>query len=511
MKAVAAQIARSFGVFGLKPIRLRHASAFAALIAFAAALFSQSAFAQTAQSAQGAQSSKPSASSKPPFEYKHAKVTYTEIKTQVSPVAQSSQPAPVSAPQIIESSTAIPSGDLVLRAGGVQPTNELEAGLSRTLEMLQQNQLREALVEIEKVIKRRPDFMLAHMVKGDLLMARSGKPVAFGFANKALASGNEGVLNEAKVRLARYLDAPPRDYLPTELLSMGSWQKHAILVDLERSRIYIFENKAGQPQLVADYYASIGKNGLDKQREGDQRTPIGVYSVTESRNKLPDFYGPIAYPINYPNEWDKLAGKTGYGIWLHGVPSNTYARPPRATDGCVVLANEDVKSLYRYVQPGFTPVIITSRSDWQPVDIWRNWKSDFVASFNQWKKDWESLRMDAYLSHYSRRFFAEGQNYSVWSERKRKVNADKSFVRLELSNNSMLGFAPLAPVQLAQAGKLTAADAGLVVQNQTSTSPIMVVTYEQVYQSSNLSNKTWKRQYWQRENGVWRIIYEAGV
>src|SRR3546814_8483534 len=49
--------------------------------------------------------------------------------------------------------------------------------------------------------------------------------------------------------------------------------------------------------------------------------------------KLPDFYGDGAYPLNYPNEWDKHEGRKGYGIWLHGTPSTTYSRPPRASDG----------------------------------------------------------------------------------------------------------------------------------------------------------------------------------
>ena len=80
-----------------------------------------------------------------------------------------------------------------------------------------------------------------------------------------------------------------------------------LLVDSRRSRLYVFANDGGRPRYVADYYVTLGKNGIEKTREGDQKTPIGVYHVTANlpRSKLTDFYGAGAFPINYPNEWDK--------------------------------------------------------------------------------------------------------------------------------------------------------------------------------------------------------------
>jgi hypothetical protein len=37
----------------------------------------------------------------------------------------------------------------------------------------------------------------------------------------------------------------------------------------------------------------------------------------------------------------------------------------------------------------------------------------------------------------------------------------------------------------------------------------VVVTFEQDYRSSNLSNTMFKRQYWQKQDGRWRILYEG--
>ena len=39
----------------------------------------------------------------------------------------------------------------------------------------------------------------------------------------------------------------------------------------------------------------------------------------------------------------------------------------------------------------------------------------------------------------------------------------------------------------------------------------VVVSFDQDYRSSNLSNTMRKRQYWQREGGTWRIIHEGAA
>src|SRR3954465_12853763 len=142
---------------------------------------------------------------------------------------------------------------------------------------------------------------------------------------------------------------------------MRADQKYAVVVDTGRSRLYLYRNDEMRPRLVTDYYISIGKAGSHKTREGDQKTPIGVYHVTSSlpKAKLSDFYGAGAFPINYPNDWDRRQGRNGHGIWLHGTPSNTYSRPPRASDGCVVLTNADLEALASSLQVGLTPVIIS--------------------------------------------------------------------------------------------------------------------------------------------------------
>jgi murein L,D-transpeptidase YafK len=365
-------------------------------------------------------------------------------------------------------------------------SNEVEASLVRTIESLRDAGIKPALKEIDATLEKNPNFRLGHLIKGDLLMAKAGVPMAFGAKGEADSIAN--LKDEAKARLTRYLDGPAAGSLPTALLQLAPQHTHALLVDSQQSRIYVFENASGVPRQVADFYISGGKKGFEKAREGDQRTPLGVYHVTSSmgKEKLTDFYGPGAFPLNYPNEWDKRLGKNGSGIWIHGTPSNTYSRPPRASDGCVVLTNEDFARFSQFVTPGSTPVIIVPNVQWKAPESWAAERGAFYDAMSAWLTDWEKLDMDRYLSHYSPAFDADGKDIAAWSQNKRRINGSKSWVKVEVRNLSVFEYS-VAP----------------------DVNPMLMVTFDQEYKSSNNATRMKKRQYWQREDGRWRIVYEG--
>src|SRR3982074_1468745 len=58
------------------------------------------------------------------------------------------------------------------------------------------------------------------------------------------------------------------------------------------------------------------------------------------------------------------AAPSAHGIWLPGPPSAVYSRPPRASDGCIVLSNPDLQTVGAYMQVGLTPVIIADEIEW---------------------------------------------------------------------------------------------------------------------------------------------------
>jgi murein L,D-transpeptidase YafK len=357
--------------------------------------------------------------------------------------------------------------------------------LSKVFEEIENNHLDRALNHIEVLLRAKPNFRLAYLIKGDLLLARGRALKTFGDAPQGSSEQLADLRAEALVRLHAYRDRPSQDRVPRYLMQLRADQRYAIVVDNQRSRLYLYQNENGKPRFVADYYISTGKRDGEKTREGDEKTPVGVYHVTASlpRNKLSDFYGSGAFPISYPNEWDRRHGRNGHGIWLHGTPSDTYSRAPRASNGCVVLANADLDALSQKLQIGLTPVIISEQVEWLSLDSWNAERNALNAEIERWRSDWESLDTERYLGHYSKKFSTGRENLSDWAQHKRQVNGAKNWIKLGLSNFSMF--------------------------RNPGKDELVVVTFDQDYRSNNLSNTMKKRQYWTKEGGKWRIIYEG--
>lgn len=360
-----------------------------------------------------------------------------------------------------------------------------EDQLKRVLQTVREGHIGAALEEADRLIARYPNFRLAHLVRGDLLLAHTRQIDRFGNTGHAAPERLEELRTEALLRLRAFSEPPPAGMVPRNLLQLEERQKHAILVDGSRSRVYVFENSAGAPRLVESFYTTLGKLGIEKEREGDKKTPVGVYRVVSRipGSKLPDLYGWGALPIDYPNEWDRLRGRTGYGIWLHGVPSDTYARAPQASDGCVALANPDIEELARRVQVGLTPVIVADRVEWISPEARRAERDAFQRQLETWLVDWQSLDAERYLRHYAQEFRSGGMDLAAWREHKRRVNAAKSWIKVSLSN--------------------------VGVFRAPGAQPVIAVDFDQDYRSSNLAQKTRKRQYWVAEGGRWKIAYEA--
>jgi hypothetical protein len=149
-----------------------------------------------------------------------------------------------------------------------------------------------------------------------------------------------------------------------------------------------------------------------------------------------------------------------------------------------VLANADLEAVGRTLQIGLTPVIIADEIEWIEASALDAERKGLAGAFEAWRADWESRDTGKYLTHYAARFNSGDQDLAQWSEHKRKVNAAKSWIKVGLSRVSML---------------------------QYPRESFVVVSFDQDYRSSNLSNVMRKRQYWSKEEGRWRILYEGGV
>lgn len=398
-------------------------------------------------------------------------------------------------PPIDEPATALSrSGFLPVKSTEARPATVSDSGpeaqLVTIFRKIEANQLSDALLLTESLLRQHPNYRLANLIKGDLLLARTQDIQTFGAMHNAPAEKIADLRAEAIARLSGYSDKPEKNNVPRYLLQMQPDQRYAIVVDTKRSRLYLYANdlaNGGRPRFVADYYVTQGKLGAEKVSEGDKKTPIGVYHVTSSlpRQTLADLYGSGAFPINYPNEWDKHQGRNGSGIWLHGTPSNTFSRPPKASEGCVVLTNQDLDSIAQNLQVGLTPVIISSSVEWLSFDDWAKERNELNKSIDRWRTDWESRNTERYLKHYSKHFKTGKQSFDQFAAQKKQVNAGKAWIKVKTNN--------------------------LSVFRSPGKEEVVVVTFDQDYRSNNLNNLMKKRQYWLREDGQWKIIYEGSA
>lgn len=365
--------------------------------------------------------------------------------------------------------------------------DKVESALADIYVQIASGNTERALKLTDALLEQHPNFRLAHLIRGDLLLSRTRPITGLGSVPDAPADRLNALRNEALKRLEALRTRPPEGMVPPYALQLREDQKHLIVADMTRSRLYLFAHENGQLQLLDDKYISQGKQGYGKEHEGDQRTPIGVYQTTSiiPKEKLDDFYGAGALPINYPNDFDKRLGRTGHGIWLHGVPSDTYSRTPLASDGCVVLSNPHMAKLMQTVAPRGTPVLITKKIDWVSTEQIEKERDSLKEAIDAWRSDWESREHPRYARHYDQDFKSDNMTRHDWLARKQLVNQNKNWIKVQLD--------------------------GLSIFKYPGQEQLAVVDFIQNYSSSNLNSVTRKRMYWVKRGTEWKILIEAGA
>lgn len=376
-----------------------------------------------------------------------------------------------------------------------------EAELLKAILFFKSGQLDTALEVLNNLIKKVPDFQLAYLLKGDLLLSKFSGINDLGQTSllasmipeldKEKKQQLEFLREEAQLRLSASLKNKKRNAWPRQILALGESVKKALLVDKKANRLYVFSRQESGElfEEVNDYYVTTGKLVGDKSVRGDLRTPEGVYFVTSwiDPKKLPSKYGVGAFPVNYPNELDKHNGKTGSGIWVHGTDKGYYSRPPRDSEGCVVLTNIDLTALKSEIKPGITPVIITDKVEWVDYVSWKNEREAILNAVEEWRTDWEGMNINKYLSHYVEGFWSSSHNLKSWSARKRHLAKNKTYQSIKLSELSVLVYP----------------------KKKENKEQIAVVRLHQNYKSNNYKSEMYKRLYLTKKDHGWKILYEG--
>ena len=349
---------------------------------------------------------------------------------------------------------------------------------------LAENHLRDAQAKADALVLAYPTFRLGHLVRGDLLLLHTRPLANMGSAPKEAEARLLDLRREAAARLHAET-RPGTGLLPRALLQLRKDQHHALIVDAKRSRVYLYEHRNGEIRYVSDYYFSQGKLGVNKVKEGDMRTPVGVYYISGRLPgaKLPDLYGKGALPLDYPNSWDRQNGRSGSGIWIHGVPPETFSRPPLSTDGCVVVSNDDLQKLSRIVEVGKTPILIGDQVEFVRPSVRETDLKLADSLLEGWRRDAERRDDDQLRNHYSARFKSSNdEGAAAWIVRQQFLPGAKR-VHVALQDTSHF--------------------------RQPSQEDIIISTFTQQTAIGKFHHSVRLRQYWAREGTQWKIVSES--
>lgn len=129
-----------------------------------------------------------------------------------------------------------------------------------------------------------------------------------------------------------------------------------ILVEKAERKLSIFRDG----RRLKTYRVALGGNPIGaKEKEGDMKTPEGVYTI-DYRNPKSDYH--LALHLSYPSAEDSTRAASrgvpaGFDIMIHGLPNGqgwigATHRQKDWTAGCIALTDEEIEELWRVTPDG---------------------------------------------------------------------------------------------------------------------------------------------------------------
>jgi murein L,D-transpeptidase YafK len=105
-------------------------------------------------------------------------------------------------------------------------------------------------------------------------------------------------------------------------------------------------------EMQGQFRVALGRGGVAKQAEGDGRTPIGAYGLSEAR---PSSRFGLFLPVGYPTPEQEKLGYTGSAVGVHG-PHVAFFWLRHATvwlnwtAGCIAVGTQsDIEAIAEWV------------------------------------------------------------------------------------------------------------------------------------------------------------------
>lgn len=273
--------------------------------------------------------------------------------------------------------------------------------------------------------------------------------------------------------------------LPLSLIRIPESVASVFVAETSTAEFHRFNRSGDAMVYSSSHYMSIGEAGVGKQRSGDRRTPLGVYFVTEKldTSRLHQKYGVMAYSLDYPNAWDLRAGRSGDGIWVHGVDPRDGKRPVKDTDGCIVLQNDDLIMLAPEFRDNVTPVLVTQKIDWGVSNQITALRIELENAVAEWVGSKAAGDLHAYLSFYDEGFQHWGMDKAEWLSFSLQTVDFRSIDAISVNDLLLLGYPEEEGIYLSR--------------------------FRQLVIAGDLETESTKRLYWRRNaSGALKIIAE---
>ncbi|MCP5052062.1 MAG: L,D-transpeptidase family protein [bacterium] len=219
-------------------------------------------------------------------------------------------------------------------------------------------------------------------------------------------------------------------------------EQYVVVVEKSTQNLFVYSNY--NPQPVASFKITSGKENGQKYQEGDLKTPEGIYFFRRilSGDQLPkvDDYGEKAFTMNYPNPVDRKEQRNGSGIWMHGAFDDTKTDQPNNSRGCVVMKNQDLVKVSKYIFLNQTPICIYDKITYDTPANLAARRDRLIQRLKEWKEHWQDKNIDGYISYYDNRFSSNGMNLSRFRTYKDNLNRKYKFIRVNLSGINIYGY-----------------------------------------------------------------------
>ncbi len=217
---------------------------------------------------------------------------------------------------------------------------------------------------------------------------------------------------------------------PVNVVALSPTNKNLYIIIVEKNsqKLFLYSYCNDSYNLISTMDCSTGKVSGPKIREGDKKTPDGIYffnNIYEQRELAP-IYGVRAFPIDYPNYLDRLNNLDGNAIWLHGTNKDL---KPMDSNGCIVLSDEDIEYISKYIELNKTPIIIIDKIDYNLSDAIIKKQGEKIDIFlSKWASAIRNGTYQQYLSYYNSSFVPDIVWWNFWIKSRNKNKKDKNFL-----------------------------------------------------------------------------------